>query len=98
MLRRELFRSLNNCRARFFFFFRELREEYNLLTNRDNDNMSKRKEMEQKYATAETEMSSLRNDLRLALQRIADLQQALEEGDEDDDDDESSDRFESNYS
>lgn len=73
--------------------FRELREEYNLLTNRDNDNMSKRKELEQKYATVETEMSSLRNDLRLALQRIADLQQALEEGDEDDDVDESSDRF-----
>lgn len=71
---------------------RELREEYNLLTNRDNDNMSKRKDLEQRYATAETEMSSLRNDLRLALQRIADLQQALEEGDEDDDDEESSDR------
>lgn len=76
-----------------FIILRELREEYNLLTNRDNDNTSKRKELEQKYATAETEMSSLRNDLRLALQRIADLQQALEEGDEDDDDD-SSDRFE----
>lgn len=68
-----------------------------MLTNRDNDNMSKRKELEQKYATAETEISSLRNDLRLALQRIADLQQALEEGDEDDDDDESSDRLESSY-
>lgn len=64
-----------------------------MLTNRDNDNTSKRKELEQKYGTVETELSSVRNDLRLALQRIADLQQALEEGDDDDDDDdESSDR------
>lgn len=69
-----------------------------MLTNRDNDNTSKRKDLEQKYATAETEMGSLRNDLRLALQRIADLQQALEEGDEDDDDDDSSDRFALNFS
>lgn len=65
-----------------------------MLTNRDNDNTSKRKELEQKHATVETELSSVRNDLRLALQRIADLQQALEEGDDDDDDDdESSDRW-----
>lgn len=68
-----------------------MREENNQLSHRENDSVVKRKEMEQKYSTAETEMSSLKNDLRLALQRIADLQQALEE-DGDIDDDASSDR------
>lgn len=44
--------------------------------------------MELKNCNAESEISLLKNDLRLALQRIADLQQAMEgEGDEDDDDD-----------
>lgn len=67
------------------FFSRELREEYHLLSNRENDNVAKRKDLEQKYSNAETEITSLKNDLRLALQRIADLQQAMEEGDEDND-------------
>lgn len=70
---------------------RELREEYHLLTNRENDNLAKRKDLEQKYSNAETEISSLKNDLRLALQRIADLQQAMEDVD-DDENDASSDR------
>lgn len=52
--------------------------------------MAKRKDMEQKYENAQSEISSLKNDLRLALQRIADLQQAME--DVDDDEDGSSDR------
>lgn len=65
-----------------------MREEYHQLANRENDSLAKRKDYEQRYATAESEIASLKNDLRLALQRIADLQQALEEGD----DDESSDR------
>lgn len=65
-----------------------MREEYHHLANRENDSLAKRKDYEQKYATAESEITSLKNDLRLALQRIADLQQAMEEGDED----ESSDR------
>lgn len=71
----------------FFFVCRELREEHHQLANRENDSVLKRKDFEQKYATAESEIQSLRNDLRLALQRIADLQQAMEEGDDDDDDD-----------
>lgn len=66
-----------------------MREEYHQLANRENDSLAKRKDYEQRYATAESEIASLKNDLRLALQRIADLQQALEEGD----DDESSDRW-----
>lgn len=63
------------------------------MSNRENENIIKRKDFEQKYSTAESEITSLKNDLRLALQRIADLQQAMEEGD-DDDDDASSDRYE----
>lgn len=80
--------------ANYYYYLyllnRELREEYNQLLNRENDSAVKRKDLEQKCATAETEMSSLKNDLRLALQRIADLQQALEE--DADNDDGSSDR------
>lgn len=71
-----------------FEICREMREEYHQLSNRENDSLAKRKDYEQKCATAESEITSLKNDLRLALQRIADLQQAMEEGD----DDESSDR------
>lgn len=65
---------------------RELREESHQLTNRENDHMSKRKDLELRYENAQTEISSLKNDLRLALQRIADLQQAMEDVDDDDDD------------
>lgn len=76
-----------------FFFYeihRDLREESNQLSSRENDHMTKRKDMELKYENAQSEISSLKNDLRLALQRIADLQQAME--DVDDDEDGSSDR------
>lgn len=63
---------------------RELREESHQLTNRESDHMAKRKDLEQRYENAQTEISSLKNDLRLALQRIADLQQAMEDVDDDD--------------
>lgn len=43
--------------------------------------MSKRKDLEKRLEVSETEAVSLKNDLRLALQRITDLQQAMEEGD-----------------
>lgn len=46
--------------------------------------MAKRKDLEQKHENAQTEISSLKNDLRLALQRIADLQQAMEDVDDED--------------
>lgn len=81
-------RQNRNSSYSYIVFHREMREEYHQLDNRENDSLAKRKDYEQRYATAESEIASLKNDLRLALQRIADLQQALEEGD----DDESSDR------
>lgn len=71
--------------------YRDLREEHHLLLNRENDNVAKRKDLEQKCSNAESLKNDLQNDLRLALQRIADLQQAMEEGDDDDDD--QSDRY-----
>ncbi|XP_050097138.1 unconventional myosin-XVIIIa isoform X2 [Anopheles aquasalis] len=58
---------------------RELREELSALGNRDQEHMTKRKELEKRIETAESETASARADLRLALQRIADLQQAMEE-------------------
>ncbi|XP_058066185.1 unconventional myosin-XVIIIa [Anopheles bellator] len=58
---------------------RELREELSALGNRDQENLTKRKELEKRIETAESETTSARADLRLALQRIADLQQAMEE-------------------
>lgn len=63
---------------------RELREESHQLANRESDHMAKRKDLEQRHENAQTEISSLKNDLRLALQRIADLQQAMEDVDDDD--------------
>lgn len=62
---------------------RELREELHMVTSREQDSVTRRKDLEKKIETAEAESASLRNDLRLALQRIADLQQAMEEGDDD---------------
>uniref|UniRef100_A0A182KDV5 Myosin tail domain-containing protein n=1 Tax=Anopheles christyi TaxID=43041 RepID=A0A182KDV5_9DIPT len=58
---------------------RELREELSMLANRDQEGLLKRKELEKRIETAESETASARADLRLALQRIADLQQAMEE-------------------
>lgn len=72
------------------YFYRELREESHQLANRENDHMAKRKDLELRYENSQTEITSLKNDLRLALQRIADLQQAMEDVD---DDDGSTDRF-----
>lgn len=46
--------------------------------------MAKRKDLELRYENVQTEVTSLKNDLRLALQRIADLQQAMEDVDDDD--------------
>lgn len=62
---------------------RDLREEFHLVSSREQDSVAKRKDLEKKIEQVESESSALKNDLRLALQRIADLQQAMEEGDED---------------
>jgi len=61
------------------------------MANRDQDHLNKRQEASKKLKTTESELASVRNDLRLALQRIADLQQAMEDGDYDDDDSSESD-------
>lgn len=51
------------------------------MSNREQENQSKRKDLEKSLEVSETEAISLKNDLRLALQRITDLQHAMEEGD-----------------
>uniref|UniRef100_A0A336KMA4 CSON012468 protein n=1 Tax=Culicoides sonorensis TaxID=179676 RepID=A0A336KMA4_CULSO len=58
---------------------RELREEFHTVSNRETEVMMKRKELEKRLETAEAEAATARSDLRLALQRITDLQQAMEE-------------------
>lgn len=61
--------------------FRELREEFHVISNREQEIQAKRKDLEKRLEVAESEAISLKNDLRLALQRVTDLQQAMEEGD-----------------
>lgn len=60
---------------------RDLREEFHVISSREQESITRRKDLEKKIETSEAEITSLRNDLRLALQRIADLQQAMEDGD-----------------
>ncbi|XP_067640529.1 unconventional myosin-XVIIIa isoform X6 [Eurosta solidaginis] len=62
---------------------RDMREEYHVVAGREQESVTKRKDLEKKLEQVESESSALKNDLRLALQRIADLQQAMEEGDDD---------------
>ncbi|XP_004524014.1 unconventional myosin-XVIIIa isoform X1 [Ceratitis capitata] len=62
---------------------RDMREEYHVAAGREQESVAKRKDLEKKLEQVESESSALKNDLRLALQRIADLQQAMEEGDDD---------------
>ncbi|XP_065090928.1 unconventional myosin-XVIIIa isoform X2 [Ochlerotatus camptorhynchus] len=70
---------------------RELREEIHSFANKEQENLSKRKDLEKRLETVEAECASARADLRLALQRISDLQQAMEEGDSYHSDSENSD-------
>lgn len=60
---------------------RDLREEFHTRLNREQEEITKRKELEKRLEVSASETSSLKNDLRLALKRIADLQQALNDGD-----------------
>lgn len=46
--------------------------------------MNKVQERDKKIECTESELHSVRNDLRLALQRITDLQQAMEDDNDDD--------------
>lgn len=52
-----------------------------MISNREQEIQNKRKDLEKRLEVAESEAISFKNDLRLALQRITDLQQAMEEGD-----------------
>ncbi|XP_055629703.1 uncharacterized protein LOC129770721 isoform X5 [Toxorhynchites rutilus septentrionalis] len=70
---------------------RELREELHSITNKEHESVVKRKDLEKRLESVEAEAASARADLRLALQRIADLQQAMEEGDSYHSDSENSD-------
>ncbi|XP_039444076.1 unconventional myosin-XVIIIa isoform X2 [Culex pipiens pallens] len=70
---------------------RELREELHLVANKEQESLTKRKDLEKRLECVEAEAASARADLRLALQRIADLQQAMEEGDSYHSDSENSD-------
>ncbi|CRL01848.1 CLUMA_CG015407, isoform A [Clunio marinus] len=57
---------------------RELRDEFHVISNREQEGVTKRKDLEKRLETSEAEAVSARSDLRLALQRIADLQQAMD--------------------
>ncbi|XP_070496062.1 unconventional myosin-XVIIIa isoform X2 [Chironomus tepperi] len=74
---------------------RELRDEFHVISNREQESMTRRKDIEKKLEASEAEAASARSDLRLALQRIADLQQAMDgedtEASDSDDSDVSSD-------
>lgn len=58
---------------------RDLREELSILTNKEQESSSKRKSLETQLESVEAECNSTRADLRLALQRISDLQQAMDD-------------------
>lgn len=60
---------------------RELREEFHTISNREQEANMKRKDLEKRLETAEAEAATARADLRLAMQRITDLQQAMEADD-----------------
>ncbi|KAE8743558.1 hypothetical protein FOCC_FOCC010805 [Frankliniella occidentalis] len=72
----------------FLRSLREVREEYTALGARDSEALEKRKALEKRLEAAEGEASSARADLKVALQRIDDLQQAIQ-GDLELDDDSS---------
>lgn len=57
---------------------REAREENSGLGARDAEAMERRKALEKRLEAAEAEASSARTDLKVALQRIDDLQQAIQ--------------------
>lgn len=60
---------------------RELRDEFHTISNREQEVNMKRKDLEKRLEAAEGEAATSRQDLRLAMQRITDLQQAMEADD-----------------
>ncbi|XP_063697134.1 unconventional myosin-XVIIIa isoform X2 [Culicoides brevitarsis] len=61
---------------------RELRDEFHTISNREQEVNMKRKDLEKRLEAAEAEAATCRQDLRLAMQRISDLQQAMEADDD----------------
>nr|XP_018902236.1 PREDICTED: centrosomal protein of 290 kDa isoform X3 [Bemisia tabaci] len=69
---------------------RDLKEQLSQHESRENSETVKRKELEKRLEESEAETSAAKTDLRLALQRIEDLQLAIQgELDQDDEDDDS---------
>ena len=58
-------------------FFREMREEMSTLQGKEADLMHKKSDLEKQLEVAETETSSVRNQLKVAEKRIVDLQAAI---------------------
>lgn len=71
---------------------RDLKEELKEAVHREQDCQKKVQEREKQLERIAFDHTCDKNDLQLALQRIADLQYALQD-DDDDDDGESSDRY-----
>lgn len=72
--------------------FREVKEELNNSAVKENEAIQKRKEIEKKYEGLENETVTLRQDLKMALKRITDLQVAIQ-GELDDSNSDHSDRY-----
>lgn len=72
---------------------REAKEDVGNLQAKLTDSVSKKQEVEKQFELAESEILTLKSDLKLAFKRIEDLQQALQ-GDISDSDTEISDRLE----
>lgn len=63
---------------KLFKIFREVKEELNTTSAKEIEAIQKHKESEKKYEAQEAEASNLRQDLKLAMQRINDLQVAIQ--------------------
>lgn len=77
---------MNFARKNLFFiapfYIREAREQLQVAANREQDQQQKLNEKDKRIESGDIELNCAKNDLRLALQRIADLQEAMEGGDE----------------
>lgn len=60
---------------------RDLRDEFHVVSNREQESETRRKDIEKRLESAKAEVTEAKNDLRVAHQRISVLQQAMEEGD-----------------
>ena len=73
---------------------RDLREDHVTLQSRENDLIQKKSDMEKQVEVSQAEVLTVRNDLKLAMKRIEDLQLAIaeeigsDEGSEDSEDSE----------